>query len=900
MRGELEERAMWGRVEELFHLASERAPENRDLFLAKECGLDDNLKARVKELLASCTNEDHLATAIREESELVFEQPGALHEGERVGAFCVKRMLGRGGMGNVYAGTRDDGQYQQEVAIKLLRPDMAGAESVKRILAERQILAGLNHPNIARLLDGGVTGQGLPYLVMEYVDGVPIDEYCRQRMLNIPERLVLFQQVCAAVQYAHHNLVIHRDLKPSNILVTKEGVPKLLDFGIAKLLSEGEVNNPVAVTRLAERPMTLDYASPEQVLGKATNMATDIFALGTLLYELLSGCRPYETRDTHPLEAQRRICELEPIRPSVHNRLLSRELDDIVRMAIRKEPQARYSSVERFSADIQNFLEGFPVAAAKGDTRYRAAKFIQRHKWGVSLAAAAVLLLSAFAVGMAVLAVNYARERDSAKLQSSRAEQVTQFLTDLFKASDPFRAKGQTLTAKELLDAGAKRIGKELQTQPAVRVRVREAIGLAYEHLDATDRAEDLYRSAVDDATQAYGGQAKETARQLRYLGDAQRQQSKLPEAEKHLRESLAILDLGKGGEDEKANILNNLGLVLQERGQAFEGEKLFRRAVGLAGQFGKDPSDMLTMKSNLGGICVDLGRYKDAEVIFRQVLEQRRALLGKDHPQVYRSMQRLGHLLELNGAYEEAETLDRAAILNFTRLLNAQHSDVLVTKNNLALVLQETGRTPEAEEMLRFSLATGLRNLPPGHVTTMLAEVRLGALLTQKGEWVEAEQLLVESTKTVRRSMGTTLKNAATVLSRYGRLKLAKGKTDEAEPLFEEALLIERKRRGDEHPTTADFYFDMGNLRTAQKRYPEAERFYQQALAIDRKMLPAGHLQTAAHLLGYSRILRSMGRSAEAEPLAREAFASRKVHMSVNSWPVREAEKELQALAVK
>jgi len=314
MRSELEERAMWSRVEELFHLASELAPLNRGPFLAKECGPDENLKARVKELLASSMDDDHLATAILEESELVFEQPGALREGERVGAFCVGRMLGRGGMGNVYAGTRDDGQYRQEVAIKLLRPDMAGAGSVKRILAERQILAGLNHPNIARLLDGGVTGQGLPYLVMEYVDGLPIDEYCREKLLTIPERLVLFQQVCAAVQYAHYNLVIHRDLKPSNILVTHEGIPKLLDFGIAKLLSEGEADNPAAVTRLAERPMTLDYASPEQVRGEATNMATDIFALGTLLYELLSGCRPYETRDTHPLEAQRRICELEPIR----------------------------------------------------------------------------------------------------------------------------------------------------------------------------------------------------------------------------------------------------------------------------------------------------------------------------------------------------------------------------------------------------------------------------------------------------------------------------------------------------------------------------------------------------------------------------------------------------------
>ncbi|HEY3835304.1 MAG TPA: serine/threonine-protein kinase, partial [Bryobacteraceae bacterium] len=486
--------ARWERIQELFHAASEMSPGERGLYLGGACADDPSLRSEVEALLDSPAAADDLLAPIRDESALVFNLPAGPRDGDRVGPYRIVRQIGSGGMGAVYGAVRSDGQYQQQVAIKLVRPDVSGAEVLARFRNERQMLANLAHPNIARLLDGGITQSALPYLVMELVDGVPIDEYCRSRNLTIRDRLLLFRTVCSAVQYAHHALLVHRDIKPSNILVTRDGVPKLLDFGIAKLLGSGETGqNPV--TRLAERPMTLDYASPEQVRGELTTTATDIFSLGVLLYELLSGRRPYETGDTHPEEAHRRICETEPVRPSTHNHEIGRELDDIVAMAIRKEPNQRYSSVEKLSADIHNYLDGFPVSATRGSRRYYSVKFIRRHRAWVAVALSGVAILTAFGIGMSVLAAKLARERDTARMERSRAEQVSSFVSSLFQASDPFQVKGKTITARRLLDVGAERITRELQTQPSVRADVVETMALAYEHLGVLDRAEEMFRA---------------------------------------------------------------------------------------------------------------------------------------------------------------------------------------------------------------------------------------------------------------------------------------------------------------------------------------------------------------------------------------------------------------------
>jgi tetratricopeptide (TPR) repeat protein len=885
----------WERVQELFHAASELPPEAASSFLNEACPDEPDLRSEVERLL-NLSPDTSLTSAVYEESALLCNRAG-FHPGDQMGAYTIERAIGRGGMGEVYSGFRGDGQYRKHVAIKLVRPEISGVEVLQRFRTERQILANLDHPNIARLLDGGMTPSGSPYLVMEYVDGKPLDLYCDTAGLSLRERLRLFLPICSAVQFAHRSLVIHRDLKPSNILVTPSGVPKLLDFGIAKLLAPGLEYDSVPVTLLNTQPMTLEFASPEQVRGEPSTAATDIFALGILLYKILSGQRPYETSDTHPAEAQRRICEEEPPNPSVHNPLIGRELDAIIRMAIRKEPAARYSSVEMLSADIQNLLDGFPVAAAKGNAQYRALKFFRRHKLGVGLGAAAMVTVIGFGIGMAVLASKFAHQRDLAKVQEARAEQVASFLTGMFKAADPFQAKGQTVTAKQLLDLGSKQMDQQLRNQPAVRARLLEVMAVAYQHLGALSRAEELFQAGVENAKATYGPVAPQTAQALRYLGDIERQMSKMPEAENNLRASLAVLDALPSSSDlEKAHALNDLGLVVQSEGKPREAENLIRRAIQLSSRYPAEASETLAMKSNLGSIQGDLARYSNAESTLRQVLQQRRRLLGENHPQVATSTMRLAFLLEREGAYAESEILEREALTRFQRAVGDQHFDYLIVQGNLAALLQETGRTAEAEALFRRIIAIGQRTLPPDQVSLALWKSSLGSLLTQKQEWTEAGSLFRESMDSMGRGSAPQSKNTARMESDFGRFLLAQGKTDAAEPLFTKALAIRLKSNGEKNPATADCQFETAMLRTRQNRFVEAEPLFRQALQTDRDMLKPDHLQTASHLLGWGQALTRNGRAREAIPVFQEVLKIRSTHMPKETWPVQEALSELRA----
>ena len=403
MPGAPDRGASWDQVKEILAAALELRSEERTGFVRQACGSDQALLAEVESLLAHHNQADSLLEN-SPASRLSFE-PSAW-TGRKIGAYKIIRELGEGGMAVVYLGERDDQQFRRRVAIKMLRPGLYTAEVVQRFRNERQTLAALDHPHIVKLLDGGSTEDGLPYLVMDYVEGVPIDEFCRVRELSVRARLQLFLEVCTAVEYAHRNLVIHRDLKPGNILITKEGVPRLLDFGIAKLLNPELLQTPL-VTRTEWRPMTLEYASPEQVRGESITEATDIYSLGVLLYELLTGRRPYHTAGRSPLEIERIICEEEPERPSKApadpdgkagrsstelRRALEGDLDTIILKTLRKEPGRRYRSVEELRGDIQDHLNGLPVRARNPTLSYRSGRFLRRHKESFSTAAIALIL----------------------------------------------------------------------------------------------------------------------------------------------------------------------------------------------------------------------------------------------------------------------------------------------------------------------------------------------------------------------------------------------------------------------------------------------------------------------------------------------------------------------------
>src|SRR3989441_10739224 len=469
----------WNTLKELFGAALELDPGKRSAFLRDACGSDESLRAELESLLAS-----YKRTATSEEKPSPSVDPGLFPGtliGQRLGSYQVLHEIGHGGMAVVYAAVRADDEYRKTVAIKVVLPGLGSDDILRRFRNERQTLATLDHPNIVKLLDGGSTEQGLPYLVMEYIEGLPIDRYCESRKLSANERLQLFRVICGAIQYAHQNLVVHRDLKPSNILVTADGTPKLLDFGIAKLLNP-ESAAQTLLTQPSMRPMTLDYASPEQFHGQPMTTTTDVYSLGVLLYELLTGSLPYDLQGRSPLEMERIISEVEPERPStavrrveaivsddgnvtagpgprsatsregrsqkLHRRLRG-DLDNIVLKALRKEPQRRYASVEQFSEDIRRHLEGLPVIARKDTVAYRTSKFIQRNK--ISAAAAAVVMFTVLGAFAAT-----AWEAHVARVERAKAERrfndVRSLVNSLlFQLHDEIEKLPGSTGARELL-----------------------------------------------------------------------------------------------------------------------------------------------------------------------------------------------------------------------------------------------------------------------------------------------------------------------------------------------------------------------------------------------------------------------------------------------------------------
>lgn len=610
----------WARVEALFERLLAYPPEQREALLLQAVPHDPALRAEVTALLrAEGQAGGFISGAVgAAAAQLDPEGPGAplLESGERVGPFRVVAELGRGGMGSVHLAERDDAEYTVKVAIKVIRGGPAGGDSVRRFRAERQILAGLDHPNVARLLDGGTTVEGLPWLALEYVDGEPIDVWCDRRRLSLDQRIDLFLEVCAAVEYAHGKLVVHRDLKPANVLVTEEGVAKLLDFGIAKLLDpDGDDPNRNA-THL--RMMTPAYASPEQVRGDAVTTATDVYALGLLLYELLSGRPAQRVTSSDHWEVQRAVCEREPDRPatvltdevaqarsttSTHlSRALSGDLDQILEMALRKEPERRYPSVAAFAADLRRYREGRPVVARGSSLGYRAGKFVRRNATGV-LAAAVVALL--FLGTVAFYTTRLTGERNRARVEAARATEVAGFLADLFRQANPDVAPGPPATARDLLDRAAERIAVDLEGNPDVSAEMLQVIGVAYQSLGEPLPSLPLLEEAV-------------------------------------------LLRRERGEPEPLWDALDALAVLHWNLGRQEEAEAMHREALALAREaLADDPFPRATSLNNLGKVLQDVGTFAEAGPLYDSALVLFREAHGDIHPAVATALSNQAQIAE-------------------------------------------------------------------------------------------------------------------------------------------------------------------------------------------------------------------------------------------------------------
>lgn len=910
----------WQRIEQLFHAALEMEPTARPEFLQQSCGTDAHLRHEVESLLASA---DQTIGFAREAVQQVAQQQSeSQFAGKRVGAYKLEKILGEGGMGSVYLATRADEVFHQQVAIKLMHPALRPSRvMLLRFHAERQILASLNHPNIARLLDGGITDDDLPYLVMEYIEGVPIDSYASAKHLSLRQRLQLFQTVCLAVGYAHRHLVVHRDIKPGNILVTNDGVPKLLDFGIAKLL-QPEGNS--ALTRETERMMTPEYASPEQARGEAVTTATDVYALGALLYQLLTGQPPFKIATRNPLEIARVICEQQPVRPSTavrnatpsaHSEMkaLKGDLDNIILKALRKEPDKRYASVEALAEDVGRYLEGYPVHAASDSWRYRTVKFVGRHRAAVAAALVLVLAITGFSVGMGLFAQRARRER-------LRAEKQNQFLTSLFQAATPEVEQGKPIMARELLDEGAKRIDQELASEPQVQAAMLDAVGRSYFALGIYDKAQAMLQRADDLREKTLGDSGLDTAATLDTLGSVLEAQGGFDKAEPLFRKSLAIRrrilgerdpqtvvvlsDLGQclyyQNRDAEAETLlrraiatappdtetangakNYLALVLERKGAVGEAAQLLRETVESTRRIqGPDSPNYAVCLHNLAGALADLGNLQEAVTTEKEVLDIRRRVSGPDHPDVNYSLNNLGWFLLEEGDWKDAEPYLREGLDRNRRLLGEKNPRVATSLNNWARLLQGQGDYPGAERFYRQAL--DLLGVGAGKPTWSVAKVEanLGVLHLDRGDYPGAERYARQALEWRQKLGGDTNPDVASSLTDVAIAMSFQGKNADAEPLLRQALDIRKQTLAPGHPKIIAAQVRLGEVLVLENKADAAEPLLREAVqATKGRQFPLLTWQAAEAESALGACLTSLGRTAEGESLIRQSTEGLRTH---------------------
>jgi len=841
----------WQRLKGIFQDALALDPSQRPGYLDRACGDDDALRREVEALLANHRRADGFLadSALSQARGLAAEEDHSL-AGRSLGAYRIVRPIGHGGMGSVYLAERCDAEYRQRVAVKLLKVGMASEFLVDRFRQERQILANLDHPGIARLLDGGtLKDDGRPYLVMEYIEGEPIDRYCDRHELSIRRRLELVRKVCDAVQFAHRNLVIHRDLKPSNILVTAGGTPKLLDFGTAKLLAPSEAAMPAA-TATGLRLLTPEYASPEQLKGESITTATDVYALGVVLYELLTGQRPYRFRSPLAPEVVRVICEQQPPRPSTvaaappadamseslrrarWRRRLAGDLDNIVLMALRKEPARRYASVEQLAEDLRRHLESRPVLARPDTVAYRAGKFLRRHRAGV---AAATLVFLALTGG--ILATTWQTRRAvaagaRAERHLAEAKAVSEFLVDLFQVSDPGEALGNEVTAREILDRGAERIADELRDEPELQARLMDTMGVVYHRLGLEAQAADL------------------------------------------LAEALAIRRRLDARDPEVPAILSHLGEVRQAQGEYAGAEALLEEALALRREL-LGPQHPLIAQSldDLGIYRYDRGEYAKAQALHEQALEMRRALPQAAELEIAESLNNLAAVLLARGAAAEAEKRLREALEIRRRHLGKIHPDVAVSLNNLAAVVRARGELGDAGELFAQALAME-RRLHRGkdhrHVATALDN--LAAVHSDLGRVTEAETLYADALEMRRRLLGPDHPDVAFSLNNLAVLHQNRGEAEQAETLYRQALALWRETLGPQHADTRLCLHDLAWMLYWTGDYRAAIPEFRHLVALQREVLGPEELEVATALLGLGLALLEGGEPRAALPHLREA----------------------------
>ena len=856
----------WQALERIFARAVDLDEGARSAYLDEACGVDAELREQVEALLAMDEVDDgSIKQPVKDAAQdLLSKESDNELKDTVVGSYRLTEIIGYGGMGSVWRARRDDDVYEQDVAIKLMHRGLHNPELRARFAAERQILANLNHPRIASMMDGGTTETGVPYVIMEYVEGRPVDRFCDDEQLPTEQRLRLFRQICDAVSFAHRNLVVHRDIKPANILVTAEGAPKLLDFGIAKLMDPAAVPGSAVQTMTSMRLLTPEYASPEQVTGGLITTASDVYSLGVLLYVLLTGRRPYPTANLPPGELGKVICEQEPERPSTAvmrvqaatadestghttaeslsaarasepsllRKKLHGDLDNIVLKALRKQPHERYASVDLLAEDIQRHLDGVPVSARPATLGYRLGKFVSRHRRGVAASALAIVA----AISMLTFhTARLDRERARAEAEAQASARVADFLVDMFASADPMEARGTETSARELLDRGAGRIQTRLVDDPALRARLLQTMARAYYNLSELESGLELTASALTIQEQLAGSSPAKRSSLLRLEGDILSSLARYDEARATLEESLSQAELAHGADHEELIFINNaIGGVDELEGDFVAAEARYLRSVEAAAALPNAP-DTLALADTLallGRLQSRLGRHGEAVETLSECIRLRELLLDDNAVEKLTCIGLLGVSHREKGDYEAAEPL----LVDYLALSRAVMGD-------------------EAR-------------------TTASAKYDLATLYKLRGEPQRALPLVEETLATHRRLLGNEHPDVAAALDQKANLLEDLGRAEESVAPQEEALAIVRATLGEDHPEVATLLNNLASKMVQLGRNEEAEQLYLQVIELDRKILGDSHPYIPMDLANLAVVYRNMRRMDEAKALLLEALA--------------------------
>jgi serine/threonine-protein kinase len=893
------------RVETVLDAVLTREPAQWPAMLDEACSGDPELRKEVEALLARLDTASRFldsppgaiaAALVAETRESERQLAADSFVGRRVGAYRIDRELGRGGMSRVFLAERADGEFEQRVALKFLRPGLDSDLDLARLRAERQILATLNHPNIARLFDGGVTEEGLPYLVMEYIDGQPLDLYCEERRLSVRQRLDLFRTVAEATEYAHRNLVVHRDLKPSNILVTTSGTVKLLDFGLAKLLQSNSPM-PMPTTRAGHGWMTPEYAAPEQIRGAAVNTVTDVYQLGVVLYELLAGRLPFADRGSL-FELQTAILGEDPALPSAAalrttaagapndstgarepddvaratSRALRGDLDAIVMKALHKEPDRRYPSAAALREDIDRHLEGRAVLARPDSAGYRLRKFVRRHRGAVAVAAVLV-------IGVLVATMREYRLRGVAQAEARTAGAVEQYLLTAFGSSDPFLVgdtSASRTTVRELLDRGVVRLDTALATEPVVRARLRTALGRVYVNLGLYDQAASQLQRALTEQRALTGDRDVATAVALDELGRARNQQGRYDEADSLLAAALELRRTLSGSRDSNtAATMEHLATVRRDRNEYAAAESLAREAIAVRRALHGDTA-LATAASEhlLAEVLNSRGADKEAAPLYRSALTTRERLLGPNHPLVAMTLFSLALTERRLGRIAVAESLYRRTIQIQRRALGEDHPLVASSLNGLANLLQKaTDRSAEAESLLRQSLAINRRHYGEQHPEVSTNLGNLAVIVRERGDYDEAEKLLRQALTIDEAAFGPEHTYVGFDLNELASVLRMRGEADKATPILRRVLAMSTRLAGEGHRNTIAVKVNLGQALRESGRYVDAAAQFREALSRLTGDNPDTDPFKVSASIGLGRSLVQLGKTDEALPLLQSAL---------------------------